>query len=165
MMSNQITMLVYLALATGLLSLVGSSLILLAIYQTRSTAHPNNGRRNSIYRLKAHTSRVYRRILVLMSVYDIVYTLFSTVLGFVFNPQAFTTYDGHGTRFTCTLQGFFIQWGYGAYAYGGWLSVYYVLTIRYNLREAFLATYLEPVIHSSVFIFSLERHSLLQILD
>jgi hypothetical protein len=149
-------LLVYLALATGLLSLIGSSLILLSIYRTRSNPQRSAGARNSVYRqhTKRQTSHMYHRILGMMSIYDIVYTLFSTTFASLFKPShSLTDTNGHGTRFTCTVQGFFIQWGYGSYAYGAWLSVYYVLTIRYNLRETILERYVEPVIHSSVFLF------------
>jgi hypothetical protein len=71
-----------------------------------------------------------------MSVYDIIYTLFSAMFAGLFNQvELFTRHDGYGARLTCTLQGFFTQWGYGCFAYGAWLSIYNVLTIRYNLRE------------------------------
>jgi hypothetical protein len=87
-----------------------------------------------------------------MSLYDIVFTLFSAMFGKLFNlGQPDAPIPGPGTQFTCTLQGYFIQWGFGSFAYGAWLSVFYVLTIRYNMKEALLARYLEPVIHSSVF--------------
>jgi hypothetical protein len=152
----RLNVLMYLPMATGTLSLIGSSLVLLSIY--RSTVHAPLGSRcrNSIHRstTRGQTSPVYHRILGVMSAYDIVYTLFSSMFGVLFKPQqSFTLSNGHGTRFTCTLQGFFIQWGYGCFAYGAWLSVYYVLTIRYNLPEATLARYVEPVIHASVFVF------------
>jgi hypothetical protein len=145
-------------MATGSLSIVGSSLILLSIYRNRSgpRPQPSNRRRSSVYRphSKGQTSHVYLRILAGMSIYDLVYTLFSAMFGLLFKPrESETDRDGYGTRFTCTLQGFFIQWGFGCFAYGAWLSVYYVLTIRYSLSEATLARYVEPVIHSSVFIF------------
>jgi hypothetical protein len=149
---SQVNVLMYIPMGAGCLSLVGSSLILLSIYRSRNNSRRRTGSSNSVFRsrTKGQTSQVYHRIVGVMSIYDIIYTLF----GGLFNPQeTFTHNDGHGTRFTCTLQGFFIQWGYGCFAYGAWLSVYYVLTIRYNLPEATLARYVEPVIHSSVFLF------------
>jgi hypothetical protein len=149
----------YLPVVTGSLSLLGSTLTLLSIYRTRfdvarSNQLSSNQRRSSIYRSKAKTSPVYHRILCAMSVYDIVYTLFSSMFGALFNP-AYTPAlaDTPGSRFTCTLQGFFVQWGFGSFAYGAWLSVYYVLTIRYNISEAILVRYVEPVMHFSVFMF------------
>jgi hypothetical protein len=143
----RINALMYLPVATGCLSLIGSSLILLSIYRSRINQQPSS-------HSKRQTSPVYHRILGVMSVYDIVYTLFSSMFGVLFLPHESLTYRrGHGTRFTCTLQGFFIQWGFGCFAYGAWLSVYYVLTIRYNLPEATLARYVEPMIHASVFLF------------
>jgi hypothetical protein len=152
----RINVLMYLPIATGSLSLIGSSLVLLSIY--RSRMYPTRHFRNSVYRSssrsKGQTSPVYHRILGVMSVYDIVYTLFSSMFGSLFKPRESLTFsNGYGNRFTCTLQGFFIQWGYGSFAYGAWLSVYYVLTIRYNLPEVTLSRYLEPIIHSSVFVF------------
>jgi hypothetical protein len=148
---HQIDVLMYLPVATGSLSLIGSSLILLSLYRGRSSPRQ---RSNSSFRSKAQTSIVYHRLVGVMSVYDIMYTLFSSMFAGLLNPQeTFTRRDGYGTRFTCSLQGFFIQWGYGCFTYGAWLSVYYVLTIRYNVTEATLARYMEPAAHLSVFLF------------
>jgi hypothetical protein len=146
--------LIYLPIATGSLSLIGSSLIILSIYRSnrgRSSFNPRSSasRRSS---LKGQTSHVYNRLMTAMSIYDIVFSLFSSMFGNLFTPQQSGTSDGHGTTLTCTLQGFFTHWGYGCFAYGAWLSVYYMLTIRYNVQDAFLVKYLEPVIHSSVFV-------------
>jgi hypothetical protein len=157
-MSDQLNVLRILPMATGSLSIVGSSLILLSIYRNRTgpRPQPSNRHRSSVCRphSKGQTSQVYLRILAGMSIYDLVYTLFSSMFGLLFKPrESETDRDGYGTRFTCTLQGFFIQWGFGCFAYGAWLSVYYVLTIRYSLSEATLARYVEPAIHFSVFFF------------
>jgi hypothetical protein len=161
---RQLNVILYLPAVAGTLSLVGSSLILVTIFRNRKD---NDRRRNDIRlavnhhrnpvsraRSKGQTSEAYHRIMIAMSVYDIVYTLFSSMFGATFKPEHSLTQTegrGHGTQFTCTLQGFFIQWGFGAFAYGAWLSVYYVLTIRYNVQEAFFCRYIEPIIHSSVF--------------
>jgi hypothetical protein len=153
----------YLPVCTGAFSLVGSSLILLSIYR-RGRADKQQGAwssasiRRSTYsrqRRRGQTSHVYHRIMIAMSIYDIMFTLFSCMFGVLLNPRdnPFELYRAHGTRFTCTLQGFFVQWGYGSFAYGAWLNVYYVMTIRYNVQEAFLARYVEPIIHSTVFVF------------
>jgi hypothetical protein len=150
---HQIYVLMYLPIATGSLSLIGSSLILLSIYRGRSSPRQ---RSNSSFRSrsKTQTSNVYHRLVGVMSVYDIVYTLFSSMFAGLLNPEeTFTRHDGYGTRFTCSLQGFFLQWGYGCFTYGAWLSVYYVSTIRYNVTEATLARYMEPAAHSTVFFF------------
>jgi hypothetical protein len=156
--------LVYLPVAMGTFSLVGSSLILLSIFRRGKANKQQRARSSTTVRRSAHirqhhrgqTSAVYHRIMIAMSIYDIMYTLSSAMFGLLLLPDhdPFESDDrGRGTPFTCTLQGFFIQWGFGSFAYGAWLSVYYVLTIRYNVQEAFLVRYVEPVIHSSVFVF------------
>jgi hypothetical protein len=139
--------LAYLPVATGAFSLVGSALILISV--CRSSQSTRGNRRQS----RGKTSHVYHRIMAAMSVYDIVHTPFGSMCANLFKPRhSGTLSDGRGTRVTCTLQGFFVQWGFGCFAYGAWLSVYYMMTIRYNVQEAFLARRVEPVIHASVFL-------------
>jgi hypothetical protein len=117
-MSSTVNAIVYLPVVTGALSLVGSSLIILSIFRARAAAVRRNSssadlRRSSLFRhrRRGQASHVYQRIMIAMSVHDIVYTLFSAMLGLLFRPPELDR--GHGTRFTCTLQGFFIQWGMG----------------------------------------------------
>jgi hypothetical protein len=154
--------LLYLPIVSGSLSLIGSSLILVTIFRNRKVDN-RPGRRRPIHRgstvarghSKEQTSHAYHRIMIAMSLYDIVYTLFSAMFGAALKPKHSLTQSesrGHGTQFTCTLQGFFLQWGFGSFGYGAWLSVYYLLTIRYNVQEAFFCRYIEPIIHSSVFV-------------
>jgi hypothetical protein len=137
----------YLPICTGAFSLVGSSLILLSIFRRgmldkQQAAWSSTSVRRSTYNGQRRRGQI-------------TFTLFSCMFGILLNPSddPFEPYRAYGTRFTCNLQGFFVQWGYGSFAYGAWLSVYYVMTIRYNVQEAFLARYIEPVIHSTVFVF------------
>lgn len=48
-----------------------------------------------------------------------------------------------------------MQLGYLSYGYAMFLTIYYVLTICYNLQERFIATYLEPIMHLFVLGFGL----------
>ena len=48
-----------------------------------------------------------------------------------------------------------MQMGFLSYGYAMYLTVYFVLTIRYNLPEKFIATYLESFMHFSVLGFAL----------
>jgi hypothetical protein len=150
--------LIYIPMAMGSLSLIGSSLIILSICRSKQEKkRPNASLRASASQrssLKGCTSHVYNRIMIAMSIYDIIFTFVSAMFGNLFKPHDTNTPGGgHGTTFTCSLQGFFSHWGYGCFAYGAWLSVYFVLTIRYNIQDVYLVRYFEPIVHSTVFIF------------
>jgi hypothetical protein len=62
----------YIPIATGALSLAGSSLILVCLYRTKRNARNETSHRgSSVNRVKKQTSQVYHRILVAMSIYDV----------------------------------------------------------------------------------------------
>jgi hypothetical protein len=96
---------------------------------------------------------VYLRIMVAMSLYDALYSIFSSLTGTLFHPVSLGVVDAHGTVESCSMQGFFVQWGFGSFSYGAGLSLYYVMAIRYNVRDDVLAKYLEPLIHGTIFVF------------
>jgi hypothetical protein len=96
---------------------------------------------------------VYLRIMVAMSLYDAMYSIFSALTGTSLHPVSSGVVGAHGTVESCSMQGFFVNWGFGSFAYGAGLSLYYVMAIRYNVRDDILAKYLEPLIHGTIFAF------------
>jgi hypothetical protein len=148
----QANVLLYLPMISGSLSVLGSSLLLVSLSRMKLTENGLSTLRRS--RRKGSPSRVYRRILAAMSLLDIVYSLSSCVFAIFLNMNdIMDVTEGYGTRFSCSLGGFLVQWGFGSFAYGAWLNLYYLLTIRYNIREETLVKTFEPIAHFSVFVF------------
>jgi hypothetical protein len=93
--------LIYIPIAMGSLSLLGSSLIIVSICRSNQRKKRANlsPRRSSSLRssLKGHTSPVYNRIMIAMSIYDIVFTFVSAMFGDLFKPRdTDTPGGGHG---------------------------------------------------------------------
>jgi hypothetical protein len=141
----------WLNVTSGSLSLVGSVLLLVSLWRMKRAESEVASVRRS--RRSTSPSHVYLRIMVAMSGYDILYAAFGCVFGTFLSPVNMDLSEGRGTRFSCSLGGFLVQLGFGSFAYGAWLNVYYLLTIRYNIREEVLVKYFEPVAHASVFLF------------
>jgi hypothetical protein len=170
----------YLPMGPAALSVMGSLLILTTIFRnnpeifdnvrcglwSRMRGSPPNEREESrgsgsLSRFSSESIRprrkrppiVYLRIMVAMSLLDAMYSIFSTLTGTSLHPVTSGVVDAHGTMETCSMQGFFVHWGFGSFAYGAGLSLYYVMAIRYNVRDDILARYLEPLVHGTIFAF------------
>jgi hypothetical protein len=171
MPQNKINTLSYLPIASGTLSVLGSLMILLSLYRSKvqlnqraSRQLRGRGRRGGNSRSAAQ-SPVYCRLLAAMSVYDIIMTFFSSMIGLLLGTGTSSNDKREGTQFDCTLQGFLFQWGFGSFAYGAWLNVYYVLTIRYNVRLEHLVKFFEPAAHISVFVIYFSTALIASLLD
>ena len=89
---------------------------------------------------KIKRKSVYHTLMVAMSVFDI---FGSTAWGLSSLPipqydvygNPASVYGARGNDSTCTAQGFFIQLGYTSMFYNMSLSFYYLMVIRYSLRE------------------------------
>eukprot|EP00567_Pseudictyota_dubia_P005595 CAMPEP_0197441010 /NCGR_PEP_ID=MMETSP1175-20131217/7381_1 /TAXON_ID=1003142 /ORGANISM="Triceratium dubium, Strain CCMP147" /LENGTH=468 /DNA_ID=CAMNT_0042971223 /DNA_START=227 /DNA_END=1633 /DNA_ORIENTATION=- len=123
------TVAVYVPLLSGSLSMMGSGSILCSIYHGRKTK----------LRDPQH------RILGMMSIFDMFYSL-CKALTFVLYPAGFGV-PTFGNATTCTIQGFFTQFGYGAGTYNLVLSLYYYLTINRGMKQRDFARRLEKVLH------------------
>lgn len=135
---HQFDILYKLPFATAPLSLIGSSLVLLCVAR-----HTPEKRCN-----------VYHRLLIGLSVLDVIFsTCYS--LSYVPHPEGMPPGYGFGNTATCAAQAFFVQVGSLSYAYSMCLAIYYVLVIRFNRREAWIATYVEPVMHFAIISFAL----------
>jgi len=120
---------------SGLLSLIGSSLL---IYLT----------------IKNSLTRLHNRLIFCMSFIDILSSLawtFSTIP----TPRDLTCTIGYGNLSTCTAQGFVLQLGNAVPTYNAMLSIYFLLVIRYGLSEANINKKYEILMHSLALIPSL----------
>jgi hypothetical protein len=109
---------------SGCLSIIGSIFILRSVLRDRK-------RRESFY----------DQLIASMSCFDICSStawIMSTLLQPKYEYETVPTdiYGAIGNEQTCKLQGFMLQLGFTGVFYNVALSVYYVLTIRYNVRES-----------------------------
>lgn len=106
-----------------------------------------------IIRDKRKLGLVYHRLLLVMSIGDVVLSI-----GFFLStwPIPIGTpdiYGAAGTTATCTAQGFFQQVAIVSQIYNAYLAIYFVLTIRYSWTEARLQK-LEPYVHGFYLAFA-----------
>ena len=53
-----------------------------------------------------------------------------------------------GNTATCNAQGFFVTTGaFSMYAYNATLCIYYACAIGFHMRERYIQTYVEPILH------------------
>ena len=132
MSTTQRTIAVYIPLVTGSLSMAGSGSILYSIWARRKT------------KLKDPQ----HRILGMMSIFDMFYSL-CKALTFLLYPRGLGV-PTFGNMATCSMQGFFTQFGYAAGTYNLVLSLYYYLTINRGMKRKEFSRVLEKVLHGSV---------------
>mmetsp|Transcript_36919 Transcript_36919/g.45140 ORF Transcript_36919/g.45140 Transcript_36919/m.45140 type:complete len:360 (+) Transcript_36919:78-1157(+) len=128
---QQIGIFITLNAISGLLSIVGSTLITFIILRDR----------------RKKLSRVHNRLILSMSVADI---LNSSALGLsiVPTPSNETSCSiGMGNVTTCTIQGFFLTLGLAVPHYTAMLSIYYFLKIRYQVKDTTVEKVIELVMH------------------
>lgn len=90
---------------------------------------------------------VYHRLLLVYSCIDIVVS-FNYALSSLVVPQSTpNTFGAMGNRQTCAASGFFLQFSMSLGLYSAFICTYYLLIIRYNVREETIATKIEPFIH------------------
>ena len=131
------TVLVFLPLFPGTLSLVGSTLLARLLFKSKC-------------RLP------YRRILFVLSTFDILNTISICLGPFLFPKGSFSWSTGSqrtlyaiGTEATCVAIGFINQLSYvPSFSYYGVSSLYYLLRIRYGVRDEYFGRYIEPILHT-----------------
>jgi len=155
----------YVGCAVAPLSILGSSLTLRAIYyqyyskndhtnaaveRTRLGGSSRNLHSQRQRQRHTHKMTTYQRLLAGISIFDIIFSI-PWALGPLPLPvpeEGGGIIPGYGNTQTCTAQGFFIQLGFCSFIYSHQLMLYFVLVIRYNVREAFMVTYIEPMLHA-----------------
>ena len=105
--------------------------------------------------LRSKSNGVYHRILLLMSLCDMMSSSAIALATLpmpsdVIYPFAFPSY---GTKETCEVQGFMIQFGSGSVLMLGLvLNIYYLCKLRYNLEDAKFSHSLEPILYLVTFL-------------
>lgn len=103
---------------TGVLSMIGSGLII-----------------NQILRSRSNRKRVYHRLLLAMSICDFNTSFWYSLSTWPIIKGTPGVYQPIGTKGLCTAQGFFMQFGVATPLYNAVLAFYYLLTIRYHWKE------------------------------
>jgi hypothetical protein len=126
---------------TAMASVVGSSLIIRDVIQIR-----NN---------KPGALSTRHRILVGMSVCDILSSLALFMTSWPVPEEIPRAIWNVGTTQTCAAQGFFMQLSIGTVLYNACLALYYLLVIRYGWKDEYIAKRAEPWMHFIAVAFTL----------
>lgn len=130
---------------TGALSILGSAAIIRIVLVTRR----RRLKRQSAPPISpASGVTVNERLLLSMAFIDLLNSA-AQVLSTAPIPRGTPDVLGAvGNTATCEAQGFLIQFGFGVPLYNCSLCLYYLLVIRHNMRETFLARWIEPALHA-----------------
>ena len=92
--------------------------------------------------------RIDHGLLVAMSLFDILGSLTSATGPFLYPKETSDRIWAMGTSGTCTAIGFFNQFGsHTAMLYNGILSIYFLLTARFNIPNSEIASRFEAAMH------------------
>lgn len=121
------------------LSLVGSSLIVVAVLKRRG----------------ALRKEPYHRMMFCLSLYDVLGGIWMA-LGSVPVPAEYGIPGSAGNTRICSAQGFFIHFTVGAtIAYNTALVMYFLMKVRYNVTDFAIAKWYEPAVHALALFLSL----------
>mmetsp|Transcript_17359 Transcript_17359/g.28079 ORF Transcript_17359/g.28079 Transcript_17359/m.28079 type:complete len:461 (+) Transcript_17359:435-1817(+) len=127
---EKLAILTWLPRASGFLSIVGSSLIIYDVSKNSQNRHS-----------------LMHQLLVGISVGDIIGALcycLSTLPITEYHPDYglyLGIYGAKGNEKTCTAQGFFVQLGYMSVFFNLALSTYYLVVVKYGMRESQIKRY------------------------
>ncbi|CAB9513542.1 expressed unknown protein [Seminavis robusta] len=138
---GQEAVLALLPIVPSLLSLGGSSTIIYVVFQH--------------WRQKGRKTTVYHRLLVGMSLCDLVFSFWFPWMAFL-TPS--TTSSAHnqwsiGTSGTCTFMGFIFNFAFTGLLYNAMLSYYFLLTARFGWRDEDIAKRAEIWMHLGAVIY------------
>jgi len=98
-------------------------------------------------RRKVQQCTPYTRLLVAMSVCDIAFSISTGVATFLRPRETSRKIWAFGNDATCSFGGFMVQATTGGIWYQGMLSIYFLLTTRYGMKNATIAKRIEPLMH------------------
>ena len=98
-------------------------------------------------------NRPYHRLLLAMSVYDILESVWNFGSTWPIPKGTPGIIWPMGTTATCTAQGFFLQLSLAVPMYNACLSFYYLLVINYNYTDRQLRRWVEPIMHVICFLY------------
>ena len=120
-----------LPLITGLISIIGSTTIIMMAYQTR----------------RARKWSTYTRLLVVMSLWDIVFSGSFAMTAFLLPAESSQRVWAFGTDKTCSAMGFLLQLSSSGIFYNGMLSFYFLLAAKFGITKRIMGRYIEPIMH------------------
>jgi len=89
----------------------------------------------------------YHRLLLGMSVYEILESVWNFSSTWPIPAGTTTVYGARGTQFTCTVQGFFLTLGLAIPIYNAMLALYYVLVVKCRVTDTMMRRRIEPIMH------------------
>ncbi|CAB9509674.1 expressed unknown protein [Seminavis robusta] len=106
------------------------------------------GSSNIIYMVLSSRKRSpYRRILLGLSCCDLVSSVALALQGFLLPSETSQRVWAFGNDASCSALGFFQQFAFSNTWYNGSLSLYFLLTVRFGVKEQQLARRVEPFMH------------------
>jgi len=98
---------------------------------------------------KDRLSTTYHRLLLGMSVGDILFSLSQVTFGAISpSDMSYMVWNARGNLATCTANGFFVVMGMMlTLFYSCSLNIYYLILIKYNKSESYIRKKVEPFLH------------------
>jgi uncharacterized membrane protein YozB (DUF420 family) len=97
--------------------------------------------------LRSRKRTVYRRLLLGTSCCDICQSLFTPMQAFLLPRETSQRVWAFGNDATCSMMGFMSQFTFSIFIYSTMLSFYFLLTVRYSVREETISKRIEPFMH------------------
>jgi hypothetical protein len=119
-----------LPIPSAILSILGSATILYMSLKTR----------------KERKWTTYTRLLIGMSVADIISSVALGAAAFL-RPRESQQVWTFGNESTCSAIGFLTQFSYSGLFYNAMLSFYFVLSVRFHLKNEYITRTFEPFMH------------------
>lgn len=133
---QQAMVLTILPCLTGPLSVVGSGVIIYIVIKDR----------------KRKLKKVYHRLLLGYSIVDVM-TSFNLSLSALVVPKGTVgVWGAQGNVATCEASGFINQFFQSQGLYNAFMCVYMLLVVRFDVREEFIAKWVEPFVHGIAFL-------------
>ncbi|KAG7339667.1 serpentine type 7TM GPCR chemoreceptor domain containing protein [Nitzschia inconspicua] len=103
----------------------------------------------------SNSSGPFRRILLIMSVYDVINSINVAWCAFLVPADTSPRLWAFGNDKTCTAIAFIYQACFPSFIYCGILSFYFLLGIRFDISDEYIARNLEPYAHTVTIGFTL----------
>ena len=139
MTDGQVIALIAVTFITSILSTVGSSIIVYLV-------------------LMAKKSSVYNRMMLGMSMFDILNSLFNFIHPFLL-PAEGGRISAYGNNQTCAMLGFVVQLGMSVPLYNISLNAYFLAAVVFGVSEVKFQKYAEPSLHAISILFPLATAS------
>lgn len=90
-----------------------------------------------------------------MSAYDLVASTFVTLQSFLVDKETSRRLYAVGNTTTCNFLGWGFQFSCGTFLYFGAVSTYYLMVVRFGIKDAYFGRRIEPFMHASILLFSI----------